>query len=111
MGFFDSLLSRIGNGPTDTCPMCAGTLDSEEHGDGSYWCASCGVLYKTVGGELVDVKDLRESEGHAGGTCEMCQASLSGGDSYLPYEDGSNSLAYMKCPSCGYKNEREGFGE
>ncbi|MFG3344172.1 hypothetical protein ACGF1Z_03795 [Streptomyces sp. NPDC048018] len=48
---------------------------------------------------------------HGGSSCEVCQSSLSTGTSYLPYEDGSNSHAYISCPSCGHENIRYGFGE
>ena len=41
----------------------------------------------------------------------MCQSSLARGVSYLPYENGSNSHAYIACPSCGHENVRYGLGE
>ena len=44
-------------------------------------------------------------------TCENCGKPLSGGELTLPWEDGNNSDAYVKCPHCGYKNIQYGFGE
>lgn len=43
--------------------------------------------------------------------CENCQASLAGSDVTLPWEDGSNSTAYVTCRSCGHENTGYGFGE
>lgn len=60
-------------------------------------------------GELVD--STHRDEGSNGGSCEMCQASLNGGERYLPYENGSSSYAYIECPSCKHENIRYGFGE
>ena len=107
MGFLDRLIGSLGGSSAESCPKCGSTLDSEHLVPGSYWCQACGSLYRTEGGALADVKDLRE----AAGNCEACRSSLSGGESYLPYEDGSNSDAYVKCPSCGHENIRYGFGE
>lgn len=61
-------------------------------------------------GRLVE-KMLSSRSSSSSGTCQMCQASLAGGDSYMPYEDGSNSHAYIVCPSCKHENIRYGFGE
>lgn len=44
------------------------------------------------------------------GECEACQESLSGGDSYMPYEDGNNAHAYIICPHCQHENVRYGMG-
>ena len=109
MGLFDKLLNSIGGRTAPTCPTCGKPLDNEELVQGSYWCDACGALYTTLGSELVDVKELRDSYGDE--SCEICQASLSGAVSYLPYEDGRNSHAYIKCASCGHENIRYGFGE
>jgi hypothetical protein len=109
LGFFDKLLSNLGGGAGPSCPTCGGTLDNEDLVEGSYWCESCGLLLKAQGDELVDVKSLRGS-GRSGRTCEACQGSLDDGDHYLPYEDGRNSHAYIRC-SCGHENIQYGFGE
>jgi ribosomal protein L37AE/L43A len=109
MGILGKLLGGLGVGSAPPCPSCGATLDAEDHVAGSYWCESCGSLFKTVDGELFDAKSLR-SDGGAG-SCETCQSSLSGGTSYLPYENGSNPHAYIVCPSCGHENIRYGFGE
>ena len=96
-------------GSTGSCPKCGTTFDDEGLVAGSHFCDGCGTLFKSVGGELLDVRDLRE--GAAGGECAMCQSSLARGVSYLPYENGSNSHAYIACPSCGHENVRYGLGE
>ena len=44
-------------------------------------------------------------------TCTSCGRSIIGGELTLPWEDGDNSYAYVKCPHCGYENIQDGFGE
>lgn len=105
LGMLSSAFAR--NDPN--CSSCGAALDGELTVKGHWWCDSCGIAYKEVAGELVDLKDLRSSG--PGGTCGACSSSLTGGDAYLPYEDGSNEYAYIRCPSCGHQNIREGFGE
>jgi len=105
MGFFDKLLSNVGGGAPPSCPTCGGALDGDGLVEGSSWCVSCGSLFKTQDGELVDVKSLRSS----GRTCAACQRSLDDGDHYLPYEDGGNAHAYIRC-RCGHENIQDGFG-
>lgn len=43
--------------------------------------------------------------------CIACGQSLRGGDYVLPWEEGDNPSAFIRCPHCGYENERDGFGE
>ena len=43
--------------------------------------------------------------------CSNCGQSLEGGELTLPWEDGDNASAYVKCPHCGAKNYVSGFGE
>lgn len=109
MGLLSKLLGELGGGSAPPCPSCGATLDGDDLVAGSYWCESCGSLFKTVDEELSDAKSLRSGGG--AGSCEICQSSLSGGTSYLPSEDGSNPHAYIVCPSCGHENIRNGFGE
>ncbi len=116
MGLFDKLLGSIGGGRSGpSCPDCGEPLwaDSGEL-DGRYECHNDGCMgwgvYFDEGGVLVDPPN-RGKNGGGSGSCEMCQSSLSGGVSYLPYEDGSNSHAYIACPSCSHQNVRYGFGE
>ncbi len=45
------------------------------------------------------------------GTCESCGQSLYGGVGSLPWEDGDNAYAYIRCPHCGHENIQYGFGE
>lgn len=111
MGLFGRLLSSMGDDSTDeSCPSCGATLES----DGTYGrglsCPSCadGVVYRVESGSL---NAYGPSTSSGDNDCESCQASLSGGVRYLPYEDGSNSTAYIVCPSCGHHNDRYGFGE
>jgi len=43
--------------------------------------------------------------------CIACQGDLSDGERTLPWEDGDNPRAYIKCPACGEENILDGFGE
>lgn len=43
--------------------------------------------------------------------CIGCGRPLTGGERVLPWEDGDNPDAYIRCPHCGCKNFRYGFGE
>lgn len=43
--------------------------------------------------------------------CLNCQTSLEDEDLVLPWEDGDNEYAYIKCPRCGYENTKYGYGE
>ncbi|MBP5773076.1 MAG: hypothetical protein J6W35_03295 [Eubacterium sp.] len=43
--------------------------------------------------------------------CCNCGEPLDGGELILPWEDGDNSSAYVKCPNCGAKNYVDGYGE
>nr|WSW44975.1 hypothetical protein OG296_18545 [Streptomyces sp. NBC_01001] len=113
MDIFDKLSNGSSGGSAETCPWCSTSLIGADKGgwaDGRFECPNCeGGVFFMEDGQLVD--SMQRSKSSGGGTCEMCQSSLSGGVSYLPYEDGSNSLAYIKCPSCGHENVRAGFGE
>ena len=44
-------------------------------------------------------------------TCEICGQSLQWGELTLPWEDGDNKYAYVRCPYCGYENIKYGYGE
>lgn len=44
-------------------------------------------------------------------TCIECEMSLAGGDLTLPWEDGDNPCAYVRCPHCGTENIVYGYGE
>ena len=56
----------------------------------------------------MSVKSLSQGGSH-GRTCEVCQSSLNDGDHYLPYEDGGDTQAYIRC-RCGHENIQYGFG-
>lgn len=45
------------------------------------------------------------------GECISCGRPLAGCELTLPWEDGDNPTAYVRCPRCGYENIRYGFGE
>jgi len=44
-------------------------------------------------------------------TCVNCGRSLSRGSLTLPWKDGDNEYAYVKCPYRGYENIKYGYGE
>ena len=44
-------------------------------------------------------------------TCPYCGRSLRGGELTLPWEDGDNASAYVRCPHCGVEVYLDGFGE
>jgi hypothetical protein len=98
-------------GSTAICPWCNAKMrgDGELYGTERFECPNTDGVFFMVDGELVDAANYSSRSG--GGSCEMCQASLASGERYLPYEDGSNSHAYIKCPSCKHENIRYGFGE
>ena len=43
-------------------------------------------------------------------TCANCGQILRG-EITLPWEDGDNPYAYVRCRHCGYENIVDGFGE
>ena len=108
MGFFDKPKPSRGGGSTENCPWCGAALIGAKDGgwvEGRYECPTCegGVFFKEDG-KLVD--SMHRGSGDRSDSCDWCESSLSGGISYLPYEDGSNSDAYIICPSCRQKNYR-----
>jgi hypothetical protein len=111
---FDKLLSSIGGGSSKSCPWCGTSLidgDTGGWGEGRFECPNCeGGVFFMEDGELVDSMTRAKSKGRAR-SCEMCRSSLSRGEHYLPYENGSNAHAYIICPSCKNKNIQYGFGE
>lgn len=119
MGFLNNLMAALG-GSGPTCPACGGPLDSNEMPPNRYWCESCSRPVVRYAGELVVpepgdglIQAVAEAsdDGDAGESCLSCQASLSGGERWLPWERGDNAEAIIECPSCGYENTRYGFGE
>lgn len=86
-------------GIEETCPRCGSTM----RGDGErFECPECGVLFLQDGEYVTPWERSRGNRGE----CESCGQSLSNGDYHAPWEDGSNSLGYVKCPYCGHKNYR-----
>lgn len=43
--------------------------------------------------------------------CENCRRSLAGGGLTVPWEDGNNPYAYVRCRHCGHNTTVYGFGE
>lgn len=97
MGLLSKLFGGSDGDSSDECPWCGEPMSGVEHLD-------CGV------DQLVARSSSSLSSGGSD-DCEACQASLDDGIRYLPYEDGSNSHAYIICPSCNHENIRYGFGE
>lgn len=43
--------------------------------------------------------------------CLKCGREIRKATLSLPWEDGDNPYAYVRCPYCGYKNIQSGYGE
>jgi hypothetical protein len=106
MGRLDKSEGSAGDIPERPCPKCGNSMRGEPNPVGGQWecrddsCREWGTTYFDQGGDLVvALRRVRDP-------CMYCQESLSGGASYLPWEDGSNSSAYIICPSCGEQNFR-----
>lgn len=87
------------------CPRC-GSMVQGDAPDATYWfnCDGCGERWYLEGGELISPYGTsRRSSGH---TCLKCQQELRG-DFTAPWEDGGNSMGYVRGASCGYKNDVE----
>ena len=110
MGRIDQLSD---GGAEQICPWCDTPLIGGAEGgwgEGRFECPDCtGGVFFIEDGVLVD--SMHRGGGGGGRRSESCDSSLSGGQRYLPYENGSNSNAYIKCPSCGHENVRYGFGD
>jgi hypothetical protein len=103
----------IGGESAWPCPVCGKFMRPAIDDFGQRydcWNPECsgGDAYRERDGVLVGQTGSASGEGP---TCQWCQNSLSGGTSYLPWEDGSNSHAYIICPSCKQENVQYGFGE
>ena len=99
------------------CPKCGSYVTSKDvrHTGTVYlWCNRCHAnipesrvkKYWETHNEPEGVSNSAD-----GGTCESCGQSLSGGDFSLPWEDGNNANAYVRCRYCGHKNIKYGYGE
>lgn len=44
-------------------------------------------------------------------TCLKCGQEIKRAILTLPWEDGDNPYAYVRCPYCGYENIQAGYGE
>jgi hypothetical protein len=108
MGFFDKLFSKGTSEESVICYIC----DSPMHEDGEdrYECSNpnCTVVSFRKNGEIISNFEIWH--GRKGGTCESCRQSLDRGVFSLPWEDGDNPNAYVKCPNCGHDNIKYGYG-
>lgn len=94
---------------TANCPWCGKTMQSDDNEGERFECPTCvGGVFFMEDGVLVD--SMSRHRGNSG-NCEVCQGSLRNGESFLPWENGNNPNAYVRCPSCGHENIRYGFGE
>lgn len=87
------------------CPRCGGMVQGDAP-DATYWfnCDGCGERWYLEGGALISPFD--RSRRSSGRTCLSCQQELRGSLTSA-WEDGDNSSAYVRCESCGYKNDVE----
>jgi DNA-directed RNA polymerase subunit RPC12/RpoP len=110
MGLFDKLFGRGTSGNSEICPTCGAPLHGDDYDDNRFECSKCHHVAFRVNGEIVDAFSPKRFNNNPG-TCESCQQSLAGGDRSLPWEDGDNANAYIRCPHCSHKNIKYGFGE
>ncbi len=104
MGLFGNLIKSISES-SEKCPWCGSSMD----GDGErFECPNCtgGVFFKEDG-KIVDSMH-RGKTSHE--TCISCGQPLRG-DLTVPWEDGDNANAYIRCKYCGYENIKYGYGE
>ncbi len=115
MGRLDKSAGNIGGNSARPCPECGHYMraDSDEF-VGSRWecrndsCHEWGTTYFDNNGVLVvAVRSVKPGDRRF---CVWCQEPLSRGVHYLPWEDGSNSHAYIICPSCKQENTSYGLG-
>lgn len=114
MGLFGKLFGGGTSGGSVICPECGSPM--YESGEDRYECSNSNcnspVSFR-VNGEIVDASTLsyRRRASAPAPRCVSCQESIEHGINYLPWEDGSNSHAYIICPYCGFENIQYGFGE
>ncbi len=92
----------------EICPWCKWPL--EDFGGGRYECTNkkhAGGIYYKINGELKSNDEINRSQGIR---CRNCGQIMKKGTSSLPYENGNNSYATMRCEHCGYENIFDGFG-
>jgi len=79
-------------------------------GDGErFECSNCsdgGIFFM----ENVDLVDSMHRGKASSESCISCGQTLRG-DLTLPWEDGDNANAYVRCKYCGYENIKSGYGE
>lgn len=100
------LLGGVIGGSKKTCPWCGAKMD----GDGiRFECPNCiGGVFFMEDGELVD--SMNRGRRSSSETCINCGQPLRG-DLTLPWADGDNDNAYVRCKHCGYENIKFGYGE
>ena len=109
MGFWEDL---YGTPPPvngrEICPWCKWPL--EDFGDGRFECTNkkhVGGVYFSKNGKLISVDELHQQQDIK---CIYCGISMRNGVSSLPYENGNNAYASIRCPHCGSENIFDGFG-
>ncbi len=95
--------------PTIDCPTCktCGARMTEFDGWAWYTCPECGDSVRVTDDGTVTWQNeiFGESIVDIGGKiCENCGRSLRRGSYTMPWEDGSNSDGYIRCPHCEYYN-------
>ena len=110
MSRFDKSLGNIGGNSARPCPECGKYMQADpDEFVGSRWecrndsCPEWGTTYFDTDGVLVvAVRSVKPGDRRF---CVWCQEPLSRAEAFLPWEDGSNSHAYITCPSCKQENK------
>jgi predicted RNA-binding Zn-ribbon protein involved in translation (DUF1610 family) len=91
----------------DEYPVCESCGAKMTVFDGWAWhtCPDCGDSVRIIDGVATWRNEIfgRNAQ-YSTKTCSNCGESLSEGSYTLPWEEGTNSDGYIKCPHCGVVN-------
>ena len=110
------------------CDYCNDYLNSQSgfhDGCGEWTCTKCGQINPINEDEIIGYDDFGDddfgndasydfdlgvSTSVGRNVCISCGQSISRGYLTVPWEDGDNPYAYVRCPYCGYENIQDGMG-